>query len=144
MAEVKDLIAVTDGGNGLEEALQRHLADNVTTILDWYHAAEHCHFVPGLIRYANNHELLAMAAPRPILIIAASRDQSFPLAGVRKVADYGRTLYASWLQNGKSDTVVAITPSHSAARFNEFPILDRLHRPAGPALASLISSSFCG
>src|SRR5579883_2424607 len=26
--------------------------------LDWYHAAEHCHFVPGLIRYANNHELL--------------------------------------------------------------------------------------
>jgi hypothetical protein len=39
--EVSDLIAVTDGGNGLEEALQRHLADNLTTILDWYHAAEH-------------------------------------------------------------------------------------------------------
>jgi len=51
--------------------------------LDWYHAAEHCHFVPGLIRYANNHELLAMAAPKPVLIIAASRDQSFPLDGVR-------------------------------------------------------------
>jgi hypothetical protein len=41
--EVKDLIAVTDGGNGLEETLQRHLADNVRTILDWYHAAEHLH-----------------------------------------------------------------------------------------------------
>jgi hypothetical protein len=41
--EVKDLIAVTDGGNGLEEALQRHLADNLTTILDWYHAAQHVH-----------------------------------------------------------------------------------------------------
>ncbi len=41
--EVKDLLAVTDGGNGLEEALQRHLADNLTTILDWYHAAEHLH-----------------------------------------------------------------------------------------------------
>lgn len=38
---VSDLIAVTDGGNGLEEALQRHLAENLTTILDWYHAAEH-------------------------------------------------------------------------------------------------------
>ena len=61
--------------------------------LDWYHAAEHCHFVPGLIRYANNHELLAMAAPKPVLIIAASRDQSFPVAGVREVADYGRELY---------------------------------------------------
>jgi hypothetical protein len=43
--QVSDLIAVTDGGNGLEEALQRHLAENVMTILDWYHAAEHlCDF----------------------------------------------------------------------------------------------------
>ncbi len=39
--QVSELIAVTDGGNGLEEALQRHLADNLTTILDWYHADEH-------------------------------------------------------------------------------------------------------
>ena len=43
--EVSQLIAVTDGGNGLEEALQRHLAEDLTTILDWYHAAEHlCDF----------------------------------------------------------------------------------------------------
>jgi hypothetical protein len=41
ISQVSDLIAVTDGGNGLEEALQRHLAENLTTILDWYHAAEH-------------------------------------------------------------------------------------------------------
>ncbi|HEU0139563.1 MAG TPA: prolyl oligopeptidase family serine peptidase, partial [Bryobacteraceae bacterium] len=27
---------------------------HVTRPLDWYRAAEHCHFVPGLIRYANN------------------------------------------------------------------------------------------
>jgi len=45
LSQVSDLIAVTDGGNGLEEALQRYLADNLTTILDWYHAAEHiCDF----------------------------------------------------------------------------------------------------
>src|SRR3989440_6733418 len=45
LTQVSELIAVTDGGNGLEEALQRHLADNLTTILDWYHAAEHlCDF----------------------------------------------------------------------------------------------------
>jgi hypothetical protein len=41
VTRVSDLIAVTDGGNGLEEALQRHLAEDLTTILDWYHAAEH-------------------------------------------------------------------------------------------------------
>jgi len=45
VTQVSDLIAVTDGGNGLEEALQRHLAEDLTTILDWYHAAEHiCDF----------------------------------------------------------------------------------------------------
>jgi hypothetical protein len=45
VARVSDLIAVTDGGNGLEEALQRHLAEDLPTILDWYHAAEHlCDF----------------------------------------------------------------------------------------------------
>lgn len=45
VSKVEELIAVTDGGNGLEEALQRHLAGNLTTILDWYHAAEHlCQF----------------------------------------------------------------------------------------------------
>jgi hypothetical protein len=41
LAQVSELIAVTDGGNGLEEALQRHLAEDLRTILDWYHAAEH-------------------------------------------------------------------------------------------------------
>jgi hypothetical protein len=45
IAQVSALIAVTDGGNGLEEALERHLAEGLTTILDWYHAAEHlCDF----------------------------------------------------------------------------------------------------
>jgi hypothetical protein len=45
IAQVSDLIAITDGGNGLEEALQRHLAEHLQTILDWYHAAEHlCDF----------------------------------------------------------------------------------------------------
>lgn len=45
IANVSELIAITDGGNGLEEALQRHLASDLRTILDWYHAAEHvCDF----------------------------------------------------------------------------------------------------
>ena len=49
VADVKDLVAITDGGNGLEQALQRHLADNLATVLDWYHAAEHvCDFAKVL------------------------------------------------------------------------------------------------
>jgi hypothetical protein len=49
VTQVSALIAVTDGGNGLEEALERNLAENLTTILDWYHAAEHlCDFAKVL------------------------------------------------------------------------------------------------
>jgi len=49
VSAVSELIAVTDGGNGLEEALQRHLAADLTTVLDWYHAAEHvCDFAAVL------------------------------------------------------------------------------------------------
>ncbi|HET6962239.1 MAG TPA: acetylxylan esterase [Terriglobia bacterium] len=65
----------------------------VTRALDWYRASEHCHFVPGLIRYANNHELLAMVSPKPVMVIAASQDQSFPISGVRRVVEYGKGLY---------------------------------------------------
>jgi hypothetical protein len=58
IAQVSELIAVTDGGNGLEEALQRHLAENLTTILDWYHAAEHlCDFAK--LWYAHDDEACA-------------------------------------------------------------------------------------
>jgi dienelactone hydrolase len=60
---------------------------------DWYDAKEHCHFVPGLLRFANNHEFLAMVAPRPLLIIAAHQDHSFRIPGNRAVADYGSRLY---------------------------------------------------
>ena len=69
---------------------------HVTRELDWYNAGEHCHFVPGLIRYANNHEFAAMTAPRPLLIIAASQDQSFPITGVRAVSEYANDLYRSF------------------------------------------------
>jgi dienelactone hydrolase len=68
----------------------------VTRALDWYRAVEHCHFVPGLIRYANNHEFVALAAPRPLLIVSASQDESFPVAGVRRIAAYARDLYAAY------------------------------------------------
>ncbi len=84
--------------------------------LDWYQAAEHCHFVPGLIRYANNHELLAMAAPKPILIIAAEQDQSFPLEGVKAVADYGRALYESYGAGDRIGLVVNSFEGHGYQR----------------------------
>jgi dienelactone hydrolase len=84
--------------------------------LDWYQASEHCHFVPGLIRYANNHELLAMAAPKPLLMIAAEHDQSFPLGGVHAVADYGRALYDSYGAGDRTGLVVDRSEGHGYQR----------------------------
>jgi dienelactone hydrolase len=74
---------------------------SVTRSLDWYRANEHCHFIPGLIRFANNHELLAAVAPRPLLIINAAEDQSFPIGGARMLHEYGRGLYQSYDAGGK-------------------------------------------
>src|SRR5436853_3123302 len=34
---------ISDGGNGLEEAIHWHFWDDLTSILDWYHASEHIH-----------------------------------------------------------------------------------------------------
>ena len=89
-AALDDRIAVAVPVVGTSEFYEQI---QVTRALDWYRASEHCHFVPGLIRYANNHELLAMASPKPVMIIAASQDQSFPITGVRRVFEYGSELY---------------------------------------------------
>jgi len=89
-AALDDRIAVAVPVVGTSEFYEQI---QVTRVLDWYRASEHCHFVPGLIRYANNHELLAMASQKPVMIIAASQDQSFPITGVRRVFEYGRDLY---------------------------------------------------
>lgn len=66
---------------------------HITRPLDWYQAKEHCHFIPGLLKFANNHEYLAMAAPRPVMILAAHNDPGFAVEGNRRIVSYGRKLY---------------------------------------------------
>jgi hypothetical protein len=43
LGRANQLIAVTDAGNGLEEALRRNFWEDLLCILDWYHACEHLH-----------------------------------------------------------------------------------------------------
>jgi dienelactone hydrolase len=62
---------------------------------DWFSAKEHCHFIPRLFRYANNHEFLACVAPRPLMVISAHNDIGFPVPGQRDVVKYGDSLYAA-------------------------------------------------
>lgn len=43
LAAADQVLALCDGGNGLEEALRRHFWDGLLCILDWYHASQHLH-----------------------------------------------------------------------------------------------------
>jgi hypothetical protein len=43
LGRASQLVAISDAGNGLEEALRRNFNDGLVCILDWYHAAQHLH-----------------------------------------------------------------------------------------------------
>jgi hypothetical protein len=43
LGAANQLVAISDGGNGLEEAIHRHFDDDLLCILDWYHASQHLH-----------------------------------------------------------------------------------------------------
>lgn len=77
---------------------------------------DHCHFPAGLIRFANNHELLAMIAPRPLLVVSATADARFPIAGVRELARYGGALYGSMGASERFGFVEDQVTGHDYAR----------------------------
>lgn len=41
--QVDQVVALTDGGQGLERVLKQHFGGNVQTVLDFWHAAQHLH-----------------------------------------------------------------------------------------------------
>jgi len=84
-------IAATVSVVGTSEFLEQLRA---VRSVDWFTAKEHCHYIPGLFRYADNHELLACVAPRPVMVISAHNDIGFPVPGQRDVVKYGERLYS--------------------------------------------------
>ena len=71
---------------------------------------DHCHKIARINTWANNHELLAMAAPKPVLIVSSVSDPSFPIAGARRVFAYGKSLYESY---GKPDQIAMFVDTHT-------------------------------
>jgi hypothetical protein len=49
VGRAETLVALTDGGNGLERALRRGVSDAVACVLDWWHLSEKIHAVGGLL-----------------------------------------------------------------------------------------------
>lgn len=48
LGQAEQLVAITDGGNGLERVLRQSFSDGVAFVLDFYHVAEKLHALAGL------------------------------------------------------------------------------------------------
>lgn len=49
LGQAETLVALTDGGNGIERVLRQAFSDGVVFVLDYYHAAERLHAFGGLL-----------------------------------------------------------------------------------------------
>ena len=62
------------------------------SILDMAHCA--CNYVPGLLKVAEMSDLAGLVCPRPMLVIAGTKDTIFPIDAVRKGFSATMTIYA--------------------------------------------------
>jgi hypothetical protein len=112
VTQVSDLIAVIAGGNGLEEALERNLAENLTTMLDWSHAAEHiCAFAKvvhardeeACVQWQNQAKGILYEQGGEVLLTYL---QSLPLpsrtsaAGCKIISERLKGLGMRWVEDG--------------------------------------------
>lgn len=52
-----------------------------------------CNYVPGLHRFGEIYDLVGLAAPRPLLVEAGTRDPIFPVQGVEEAVARAREVY---------------------------------------------------
>lgn len=105
LSAAHQLVAITDGGNGLEEAIHRHFWDDLLCILDWYHASQHLHDYAKVLhpRDAAAQVVWAKQAKEVLYeqggtaLLAQLRQQPVPADGV--VADELRKLVGYFANN---------------------------------------------
>jgi dienelactone hydrolase len=102
------MTGVNDGGfnTWITTALEEHIVASVPVdstfdfgdqidrmrAVDWEGAERQSVLVPGILRYANIQELLAITAPRPVMIIDGATSHG--------IYDYGTQVYGSFGANG--------------------------------------------
>lgn len=70
------------------------------------------YYTPGVLRYADQQDLIALIAPRPLCFIGADRDYCFPLEGMRECDRDLRRFYRM-LGAGKNYEYVEFAGPHS-------------------------------
>lgn len=58
---------------------------------EWYH--NFGWYVPGILKWGDQPEVVSMIAPRPLLVLAGRQDRGFPIAGAREVVGRAGMLY---------------------------------------------------
>ena len=71
------------------------------SILTYNHCT--CNYVPGLLGHGELSDFAGLIAPRPCLIEAGQRDNTFPIAGVRTSVEKAR---AAWHTFNADDSIV--------------------------------------
>ncbi|MBM3586108.1 MAG: hypothetical protein FJX36_17435 [Alphaproteobacteria bacterium] len=63
--------------------------------------------VPGILQWFETDDVVALCAPRPILMVSGARDHLFPAAGMERVAGSARRAYA---KAGAADALGVLSP----------------------------------
>lgn len=58
-----------------------------------YHCGDN--YVPGILRYAEIADVLGLAAPKPVLVVAGEQDDIFPITGTKKAFRDLKKIYAA-------------------------------------------------
>ena len=61
------------------------------SIMSIYHCADN--YVPGLLQFAENADVMALFAPRPVVIVCGQEDPQFPIDGVRRAFSDLQVIY---------------------------------------------------
>lgn len=104
--EMSRLGVMGNSGGGTTSLFAAALLDRVRvampscffcTFADSIMSIVHCpdNYVPRLMQYAENADVMGLFAPRPLVIVAGKEDNIFPIAGVRKAFKQLKRIYAA-------------------------------------------------
>lgn len=78
------------------------------TFRDSVMAMNHCeeNYIPGLLKYAEMSDIMGLAAPKPLVIVAGKDDPLFPIIATRRAFRALRKIYAACGAAGRCHLVV--------------------------------------
>ena len=63
------------------------------SIMAVYHCADN--YIPGVLKYAEMHDIMGLFAPKPVVLVAGEKDNIFPIGATRKAFKKLKTIYAA-------------------------------------------------